>query len=156
MKLETKLLVAFITVIMGFSCSKNEEENRTNEEGSSQAAANDSAENVVIEDSSELLKVHTEDLNALGTTAGELALTDIQSNAKNLATIYDFTIQSKLNKALYGEAVYEWNKADLDYKRLEIAYSESANPDLAELWTNYQTSRATMLKLKKLWQDYRD
>lgn len=156
--LSRELFLTTSLALLLASCDQKADERNESDENTASAVSDDEQgqSDLRIENSSEILAAHTADLNALSSAAGDIGLDDIASNSNILATIYDFTVQQKVKQKSYGEAVFEWNKADLDYKRLELAYDEAASSELSDLWFAYQDSRATMLEVKVLWQNYED
>ena len=97
------------------------------------------------------MRSHVEDLRQLEEEASALGESDIEQNASILATTYDFTVRAKVNEGKYREAQFEWDKAETNYKAMELAYGKITSDELTSAWQQYLGSRATMIKLKAKW-----
>ena len=109
-----------------------------------------------IEDSVQHLKDHTATLTSVVEAAEAAGNDAMASSGRALAATYDFTVQPKLVEGKYGDAAFEWDKADRDYLRLEAAYQGEADSSVTEAWQAYSTSRSALIDLKEDWANFRE
>ena len=152
MSFKTILPLLIAPFFFTISCAKDEDDNAAQAASEQQAATSDNLA-IDVENSINLLDLHIDDIRQLQDSADSVGLSEIAANANSLAVIYDFTLKAKLTKSAYSEAAYEWEKAELDYKRLLAAYNAAASAELAQAWQAYSKSRLRMVQLKAKWNE---
>lgn len=138
-----------LSVTLSTNCAKKEESEASAPAAAATAENASTSSEITVENSIELLDDHIDDIRQLESAADGNGLDEIASFANTLAVIYDFTLKARLNSESYGEAAYEWDRAELDYDRLESSYNGTSDKALISAeWQELSASRARMIQLK--------